>query len=230
MNQNCQKIYEILMPLVRNPIGVCALLGNIKAESSFRANDVERAKSEKYGWTDESYTEAVDNGTYTKEQFIKDKFGYGLVSWTWWQRKEKLYNFAKECEKSIGDLEMQVTFILKEIKKYNTPYYELFHGTDLAKATRTIMLKYEAPANQTEANIQKRIKYAQDIYEELIGKYELITLRLPRKTYLTAADALSKTNSIGLYLPGKYWVYKKSSNGTMNVSRTKGSPGGWINL
>ena len=44
----------------------------------------------KLGFTDESYTEAVDNKTY--KNFIYDKAGYGLVQWTYWSLKRDLYN------------------------------------------------------------------------------------------------------------------------------------------
>ena len=43
--------------------------------------------------TDEQYTAAVDNGTYTN--FVNDKYGYGIFQWTYWSRKQNLLNYAK---------------------------------------------------------------------------------------------------------------------------------------
>lgn len=47
----------------------------------------------KLGMTDASYTAAVDGGTYTG--FVRDCAGYGLAQWTYWSRKQGLFNFAK---------------------------------------------------------------------------------------------------------------------------------------
>lgn len=52
--------------------------------------------------TDEQYTKAVDNGTYTN--FIHDSAGYGLAQWTYLSLKEDLYNLCKERNKSISDI------------------------------------------------------------------------------------------------------------------------------
>ena len=176
-----------------NLIGVCALMGNIQAECSFRANDVESAKSKAQGWSDESYTEAVDNGTYSADEFFHDKYGYGLCQLTWWERKKKLYDFCKSRNKSIGDLETQIDFICEEIKKYTTPYKALFTKDwgDLDKCTRTIMLKYEAPANQTETNQKKRVGYAQQIYNEYSKKNNISDTKTVKNvtTNVTTNDA-----------------------------------------
>ncbi len=59
--------------------------------------------------TDEEYTTAVDNGKYTN--FIKDKAGYGLAQWTYWSRKENLFDFCKRKNKSIGDINAQLDFL-----------------------------------------------------------------------------------------------------------------------
>lgn len=47
-------------------------MGNFYAESGFKTNNLENSFASKLGYTDEEYTEAVNNGTYTREQFISD--------------------------------------------------------------------------------------------------------------------------------------------------------------
>ena len=42
--------------------------------------------------SDDSYTEAVDAGTY--KNFVHDAAGYGLAQWTYSTRKENLLKFA----------------------------------------------------------------------------------------------------------------------------------------
>ena len=73
------------------------------------------------GLTDSEYTKKVDNKTY--KNFIKDKAGYGLAQWTFWSRKEKLYNHAQKRKKSIGDLETQLSYLIEELK---SSYKSLF--------------------------------------------------------------------------------------------------------
>jgi len=65
--------------------------------------------------SDASYTKAVDNKTYNN--FIHDSAGYGLAQWTYYTRKQKLLNYAQSNNKSIGDTEMQVAFLIKELKE-----------------------------------------------------------------------------------------------------------------
>lgn len=165
--EEMKAIYRQIIGRTNNPIGAVAMLANIKGECNFNSKLVEKAKAGL--WTDETYTKAVDDGTLTEEEFIKDKRGYGLCQWTWWERKKKLYEFCKKYKKSIGDRSTQVEFMLREIEKYTTPCLALkLPGyADLEKCTRVIMLKYEAPANQSEKSQMRRVNYAKQIYEEL---------------------------------------------------------------
>ena len=43
--------------------------------------------------TDAEYTAAVDSGSYTN--FVRDSAGYGLAQWTYYSRKQALYDYAK---------------------------------------------------------------------------------------------------------------------------------------
>jgi hypothetical protein len=79
-------------------------MGNLFAESCFIPTNLQNTYEKKLGFTDATYTKAVDNGTYSN--FIKDGAGYGIAQWTFWSRKQNLLNFAKSQQKSIGDLNM----------------------------------------------------------------------------------------------------------------------------
>jgi hypothetical protein len=69
-------------------------MGNLYAESGLKPNNLQNSYEKTLGFTDVTYTEAVDKGTYNN--FIHDKAGYGLAQWTWWSRKEALLNYAKQ--------------------------------------------------------------------------------------------------------------------------------------
>jgi len=91
---DAEKIWNYLYAQIGNEFGVAGLMGNMKAESALKSNNLQQSYERKLGFTDESYTKAVDNGTYTN--FIHDKAGYGLVQWTYWSLKESLYKYAKQ--------------------------------------------------------------------------------------------------------------------------------------
>lgn len=161
------EVYEELKLCFKNPCAIFGILGNIQAESSCRPNNLQNSFESKLGYTDESYTEALDSGNYTVEQFMNDKAGYGLCQWTFWSRKKALYEYweregFKEQKFSIGSVEPQIGFLYFEMS--NVLYNKLESAKTVGEATRMFMLEYEKPANQSEENIQKRINIAQDLY------------------------------------------------------------------
>ena len=75
-------------------------MGNLQAESGLKSNNLEGYYESKLGYTDDSYTQAVDSGDY--QNFIKDSAGYGLAQWTWWTLKRDLLAFAQFRNVSIS--------------------------------------------------------------------------------------------------------------------------------
>lgn len=134
-------------------------MGNLYAESALKSTNLQGTYEKKLGYTDDSYTAAVDKGTYTN--FIKDQAGYGLAQWTYWSRKERLYYYAKNTNRSIGDLYMQLEFLVKELKEnYNkTCYTPLLNATSVLEASNIMLLKFERPANQGTTVQAKRASY-----------------------------------------------------------------------
>ena len=97
-----------------NDFAVAGIMGNIYAESGFKPTNLQNAYEKKLGYTDDSYTAAVDSGSYGN--FVKDSAGYGLAQWTYWSRKQALLEYARSVGKSIGDLSMQLDFMWKEMQ------------------------------------------------------------------------------------------------------------------
>jgi len=91
------------------------VMGNIWGESGFKSNNLEQTYEDSLGYTDETYTEAIDKGEYTREQFTNDSAGYGLAQWTWWSLKEGLYDFAQSRCTSISDEELQIEYLIGNI-------------------------------------------------------------------------------------------------------------------
>lgn len=119
-----EKIWNFLYAEIKNKFGTAGLMGNLQAESALNPKNLQNSFEKKLGLTDETYTKGVDKGTY--KNFIKDKAGYGLAQWTFWTRKQNLFNFMRKKKVSIGNLTGQLEFLMKELKEsYPTVFKEL---------------------------------------------------------------------------------------------------------
>lgn len=112
---NEKAIWDYLYGKIGNAYGVAGLMGNLYAESALRPNNLQNTYEKKLGLSDTQYTANVDDGSYTN--FVKDSAGYGLAQWTYWSRKQALHEYAKASGKSIGDLDIQLAFIWKELSE-----------------------------------------------------------------------------------------------------------------
>lgn len=156
-------IWDYLLSNIGNEYGVAGLMGNLYAESALRSNNLQQTYEKKLGYTDDSYTDAVDNGTYTN--FVKDSAGYGLAQWTYWTRKQDLLNFANEKKKSICDLNMQLEFLYQELSRnFKSTLETLKNATSVLEASNMVLFKFEAPANQGETVQAKRASYGEKYY------------------------------------------------------------------
>ena len=160
-----KQIWDFLKAEGFNNFGVAGLMGNLLAESGLRPNNMEDQYQSKLGYNDDSYTRAVDNGTYTN--FVTDAVGYGLAQWTYWTRKQNLLNFARQNNKSIGDLNMQLCFLIKELKELytNSVYNVLKKATSVLEASNAVLLNFERPANMSASVQATRARYGQTYYD-----------------------------------------------------------------
>lgn len=160
-----KQIWDFLKAEGFSDFGVAGLMGNLLAESGLRPNNMEDQYQSKLGYNDDSYTRAVDNGTYTN--FVKDAVGYGLAQWTYWTRKQNLLNFARQNNKSIGDLNMQLCFLVKELKEMytNSVYNVLRKATSVLEASNAVLLNFERPANMSASVQATRARYGQTYYD-----------------------------------------------------------------
>ena len=163
-------IWNTLYKIIKNPYGVAGVMGNMYAESGLKSNNLEDFFQSKFGYTDESYTAAVDNGTYTN--FARDSAGYGLVQWTFWTIKQDLYDYAKSKKTSIGDVKMQLECMCKQISgervssEWKKSVWEvLLNAKSVSEASTAFLLNYERPANMGNSIIRLRASYAQTYYD-----------------------------------------------------------------
>ena len=170
--------------------GAAALMGNLYAESALIPTNLQNSYERKLGYDDARYTAAVDNGSYT--QFVYDKAGYGLAQWTYHTRKAALYDFAKAQGKSIGDLDMQLDFLYKELKEsYPKVLSALMTATDVRAASDVVMVQFENPADQSETAKAKRASFGQKYFEQFGSTSEPVTPPCP------ASEAMIGTLTLG---------------------------------
>ena len=161
-------IWDFLTGKGLNAFAVAGIMGNLNAESALNPKNLQQTYEKKLGYTDASYTEAVDKGTYGN--FVKDSAGYGLAQWTYWSRKQALLEYAQSVKKSIGDLGMQLEFLWKELQGYKTVMSVLKSATSVKQASDIILTGYEKPANQGDSVKATRAKYGQAYYDKYAGK------------------------------------------------------------
>ena len=143
------RIWSVLYEKIGNPYGTAALMGNLFAESCLRPNNLQDCFESPNGYNDETYTQAVDSGTYAG--FASDHYGYGLAQWTVQNRKTELLSFAGERGCSIGDLDMQLAFLCKELDTmFPDVLAKLQSARSIREASDYVLTHFEAPLDQSE--------------------------------------------------------------------------------
>ena len=166
---HAEKIWDKLISAGMTKAGAAGLVGNLEAESALNSKNLQNSYEKSLGYTDESYTKAVDNGTYAN--FVKDCAGYGLAQWTYGARKQALLSYAKACGKSIGDLNMQLNFLLKELSESYPAVLKTLKTTDnVTTASDCVMCQYERPADTSATAKAYRASLGQKYYDMFIGK------------------------------------------------------------
>lgn len=166
---NEEKIWNYLISEGLTACGAAGLMGNLYAESGLRPNNLQNSYEGKLGLSDTEYTETVDGGTYTN--FRNDRAGYGIAQWTHPTRKAFLLSYAKSAGKSIGDLEMQLAFLVYELALSYPAVLNTLKATDSVRtASDIVLLKFEQPADQSEAVKVKRAGYGQAYYDKYTKK------------------------------------------------------------
>lgn len=143
--------------------GIAGVMSNINFESGFLSTNLENKYEQILGYNDQSYTAAVDNGSYNN--FANDSAGYGLCQWTYSTRKAALLNSAKSNGVSIGDVGNQISFLFRELKNgYSGLYNAIMSGSESVDSIASNFChNFENPANHTQCDTT-RVSYARSYY------------------------------------------------------------------
>lgn len=160
-----QKIWNCLKESGFNDFAVAGIMGNLFAESGLKSNNVEDSS----GYNDLIYTQCVDNGSYAN--FANDRIGYGLAQWTDPSRKQKLYNYLKSNGMSISDIDGQLQYLVYELKNdFKQLYKELLEVKTVNEASNKVLIKFENPADKSDAVKRKRATYSYKYYNAYANK------------------------------------------------------------
>lgn len=165
MASNKEIIWNYLFKQGLSAQAVFGIMGNMQEESRFLPNNLQDSYEKRLGFNNETYTAAVDSGAY--KDFDKDKAGYGTCQWTSDDRKKGLLDLARQRGKSIGDLNLQLDYLMIEL---NGPYSNALKGikaaTTIRQASDIILTQFERPADQSESAKRYRAALGEKLYEE----------------------------------------------------------------
>ena len=159
-----QKIYDALRKAGISHAGTIGIMGNLQAESGCEScrlqGDYELGRSRS-----KEYAAKVDSGELSRHIFSMDGQGWGVYQLTYHTRKAGYFDFVKANNGSIADMELQLRYMVKELKE-DFPKLLAFLKvtTSIFNATKRFCEEFERPAVN---NVQARYAMAQAIEKEL---------------------------------------------------------------
>lgn len=142
-------------------------MGNLYAESGLNPKNLQNSYEKKLKMSDEEYVTAVDKGQYSKKKFVNDSAGFGLAQWTYWSRKQALFEFCKARNESIGSLSAQLDFLYQELTtNYSQVLKILTTAATILEASNVVLLKFERPSDQSITIQNKRAAFGQNYYNQ----------------------------------------------------------------
>lgn len=166
-------IWNYLMVRIGNEYGVAAMMGNLQAESGLYP-DIVQGDIPRSSFSVE-YTAKVDNGTISEYDFVyngPNGGGYGLAQWTFWSRKQALYDRYKSNAgyTSIGAINLALDFLWYELQNtFPTVLNVLKTANDLRTASDTVLHDFEAPADQSVTVEIERYNLSVGFYNQFSG-------------------------------------------------------------
>ncbi len=193
-------------------------MGNLFAESGLIPTNLQNSYESKLGMNDASYTVAVDNGSYTN--FTHDSAGYGLAQWTYWSRKQGLFQLCKSRGKSIGDLNTQLDFLYQELTTSYSQLLKILKTTSsVEEASNLVVTQFERPADQSSDALKQRALYSQRYFntystqKEEMAKMKYSNANQPLVCMMTNSTCYKQTRKMDI--KGVLWHSTGANNKTI---------------
>ena len=172
-HEHAQYIWNYFKAKIGNEYGVAGLMGNLQAESGLCPYRLQGDFSSGYS-TSKTYTDNVDSGAISRYDFTRNGpngGGYGLAQWTFYTRKENLYDRWKSGGySSIGSIELACDFLWWELQNsYSGVLSVLKSATSVRVASDSVLHNFENPADQSTSVEEKRASMGQVWYDTYTG-------------------------------------------------------------
>lgn len=219
-------IWKTLKGKGLNDFAIAGIMGNLFAESALNPKNLQNVYEKSLGYTDESYTAAVDNGTYTN--FVRDSAGYGLAQWTYWSRKQNLLDYAKRVGKSIGDLHMQIEFLWTELQNYKSVMNVLKSAKSIKEASDIVLTEFERPANMGDSVKEQRASFGKKYYDKYANRIapsnpEPIEPAEPEKPETPSNKEVKATDYAQHFNAKSAGSYRVTAKGGLNIRHGAGT-------
>ena len=210
-DSNAQKIWNYLVSKFKNQYAAAGIMGNMWRDSKLNPEHYTSNSSNVFCYDD-------------WQRFSYEKFGFGLLNWTWWAAKLSMFNVARYNQIDIKDLDFQLDFLWNDMNclSYRHVVDELKNATSVEEATNIFFDGYcKENNNWTKyCSVKERIEFAVGYFakfsrgmnqEECVGKYAKIVGNKAVKLK-NSPSFLGK--SIGLFcIPGnEYKILAVSKN------------------
>lgn len=193
-------------------------MGNLFAESGLIPTNLQNSYESKLEMNDASYTAAVDNGSYTN--FTHDSAGYGLAQWTYWGRKQGLFQLCKSRGKSIGDLNTQLDFLYQELTTSYSQLLKILKTTSsVEEASNLVVTQFERPVDQSFDALKQRALYSQRYFntystqKEEMAKMKYSNANQPLVCMMTNSTCYKQTRKMDI--KGVLWHSTGANNKTI---------------
>lgn len=162
--------WATLYNFIGNEYGTAGLMGNLYAESGIIPYRLQGDFTSGYSRSI-SYTNNVNSGTYTETQFVNDSKGYGLAQWTYYTRKQGLYNkWISGSYSSIGDMSLGCDYLIDELNSsFSGVLAVLRSATSVREASDIVLHQFENPAQQGPDVEAYRASLGQGYYDRYAG-------------------------------------------------------------
>lgn len=163
-------VWAELYNFIGNEYGVAGLMGNLQAESGVIPFRLQGDFSTNY-YKSINYTNNVDSGAISRDEFIHDAQGYGLAQWTYYTRKDALYDmYINGSYTSIGDVRLAVDYLIYELSTdYAYIMPTLRNATSIREASDIVLHEFENPQHQEPEVERIRELLSIAIYNEQSG-------------------------------------------------------------
>ena len=170
MSSYSDYVWAVMYNFIGNEYGTAGLMGNLQAESGMIPYRLQGDFTSGYSRSI-SYTNSVNSGTYTESQFVNDSKGYGLAQWTYYSRKQGLYNMYRSGGySSIGDMALACAYLCDELTNlFPNVLSVLRSATSVREASDIVLHQFENPASQGPDVEVYRASLGQAFYDQYAG-------------------------------------------------------------